>query len=554
MTIDQAAPAPVPQTDARPVYAIFQGGGAKGVSHVGALAALEANHLEIVGAAGASAGAIVAALSAVGLSARDILDPRPDGGDILKANDCTPTSLLGEDAWERLGHLRERGDWLAGTIALGGVGLGLLLWPGMSRSARGVLKGFGHLDTSGIRELVNTVLHKRLCAVHAAHDAPPPPARITFDDIDPGVFPELRSLKIVATDLSNRRLAIFDRDRTPAVEVAHAVTASMAIPVVFKPVSLPAGDGKPDALHVDGGLVSNLPIWLFAEEKLAFERTRPNAPPVPIVGFTLQGAPWPELTKKRRPLPPFFDFLRNVAETALSAGQSVAQEFVQDLVIVPLETGLELLSFDRPRSDYVRSYVEGFDCADRHMRQSLVLKPERVQEALGDFYNRARIELDAALERLNRPPVNLLRVNLTERFGQRAFRVTFSFNMDADADDRLELDWRGRGVARAFESGTFEHAPVGEAWSDPRLDYMTKYERALLRPGVRSVISTPIFETVAEWERAPAERGAPAGVLSLDSDTDLAAAFDDIAVKDLLATRSVIFYDVLKAEQTSGRR
>jgi predicted acylesterase/phospholipase RssA len=47
-------------------YLVFQGGGAKGISHVGGLAAVNELKLTIGGVAGTSAGAIVAALVAGG--------------------------------------------------------------------------------------------------------------------------------------------------------------------------------------------------------------------------------------------------------------------------------------------------------------------------------------------------------------------------------------------------------------------------------------------------------------------------------------------------------
>ena len=45
-------------------FAIFEGGGAKGLAHIGALKALEGRKVDLLGVAGTSAGAIVAALVA----------------------------------------------------------------------------------------------------------------------------------------------------------------------------------------------------------------------------------------------------------------------------------------------------------------------------------------------------------------------------------------------------------------------------------------------------------------------------------------------------------
>ncbi|MGB0671337.1 MAG: patatin-like phospholipase family protein, partial [Rhodospirillales bacterium] len=53
----------------KPVFGIFEGGGAKGIGHVAAAAAAEKSRLEFIGVAGASAGALVASLLAVGYKA-----------------------------------------------------------------------------------------------------------------------------------------------------------------------------------------------------------------------------------------------------------------------------------------------------------------------------------------------------------------------------------------------------------------------------------------------------------------------------------------------------
>ena len=57
------------------VFGIFEGGGAKGLAHVGAIAAAQELGVQFVGVAGASAGAIVASLIAVGYNAKALYDP-----------------------------------------------------------------------------------------------------------------------------------------------------------------------------------------------------------------------------------------------------------------------------------------------------------------------------------------------------------------------------------------------------------------------------------------------------------------------------------------------
>ena len=78
------------------IFVIFQGGGAKGITHVGALQALEDEHLVPVGVAGTSAGAIIAALVAVGYRADDLLDPNEETTILGK---LSPIRWLGRGRW-----------------------------------------------------------------------------------------------------------------------------------------------------------------------------------------------------------------------------------------------------------------------------------------------------------------------------------------------------------------------------------------------------------------------------------------------------------------------
>jgi len=69
--------------DPRLIYAIFEGGGAKGIAHLGAVAAIEQLNLSLAGVAGASAGAFVAALLAAGYRSDELLDPRTATSNLL---------------------------------------------------------------------------------------------------------------------------------------------------------------------------------------------------------------------------------------------------------------------------------------------------------------------------------------------------------------------------------------------------------------------------------------------------------------------------------------
>lgn len=535
----------------RPVFAIFEGGGAKGVAHVGAVAACERDFY-FVGVAGASAGAIIASLLAVGFTADDLLAPDRPGENILARYGLTPVDLLGRVDWDRLKHLEphvfsffEARGWWRKACRLPGVLPALKLlrekWPQK-----------GLMSTEHVRSFLNTVLRDKLSEVRLAGGVTePPPERITFADLDYGRFEgELLPLKIIATNVTTRELWIFDRELTPDVEVAQAVAASIAIPGAFKPVEITV-DG---AAHrfVDGGLVSNLPIWVFANEKLAFERANWRERPVPTVGFTLREKTIPDAeggTTGDGVLRHFY----NVVQTGLSGSQAVTERFVQDLTVAPLGVDLDLLEFDADEARLLNAYHDGFRCADRELRHALIERPALVREQLAKIHTVARAGIIKLMPSTERRRRWRLRANIVEKARDtNIYRVTFGHGMDDDADDRLSLDDRGRGAPATYQLREPRLTPVGPEWSDPDEDFMTKYERALVPQSVRWIISIPIFPTVEAWEAAPDARPEPCGVLSLDSSRSLETAFDDLDFMSLLTAQSTLLFAVLTREPRRG--
>src|SRR6478735_9842731 len=90
------------------VFVAFEGGGAKGLVHIGALKALEEYGANICGLAGTSAGAIIAALRATGMHADDMADPIRDTTLLpsLGPKFQTATDIFGRGGWARIAALR----------------------------------------------------------------------------------------------------------------------------------------------------------------------------------------------------------------------------------------------------------------------------------------------------------------------------------------------------------------------------------------------------------------------------------------------------------------
>lgn len=101
-------------------------------------------------------------------------------------------------------------------------------------------------------------------------------------------------LKLIAADVTFRRLLVLPDDlglyRLPkgagpidpdAFEIADAARMSMSIPYFFEPVRLVDAATGRTATIVDGGTLSNFPVWLFDVSD--------RAPTRPTFGFTLKG-------------------------------------------------------------------------------------------------------------------------------------------------------------------------------------------------------------------------------------------------------------------------
>jgi predicted acylesterase/phospholipase RssA len=213
----------LPQTtffvDAR---AVFQGGGCRGAAYAGAYEAAVRCGARFSEVAGTSAGSIVAALIGAGASPefvqtemrslefkRFMSRPRPGALDDVRARSVLTLPPL---SW-----LLERFD--LARIALYG----------------------GAYSSEAIQTWMDDLLHKLLpCAARP----------VQFKDL-------FIPTSVVSTDLGSGVAKVWSTDKTPNESVALAVRASCSIPGFFQPVQI--GTTR----HVDGGLLSNLPAFIF---------------------------------------------------------------------------------------------------------------------------------------------------------------------------------------------------------------------------------------------------------------------------------------------------
>ena len=219
--------------------AVFEGGGVKGIGHAGALLEAEESFgYEWQNVAGTSAGAITAALVAAGYRASEIRD-------IIWNLDFS--QLMDKGREDRLSEVL-----LFPFRIIPRIGRLIPYLPS-------ILKDFGVYEGKRFQELVEWYLGQK-------------GKRVYGDLLMPGLEddPKYRyRLRVIASDLTAGRMLILPDDikefgiAPDELSIALSLRMSMSIPFFFEPVRLYNPNTKLTHIIVDGGMLSNYPIWLF---------------------------------------------------------------------------------------------------------------------------------------------------------------------------------------------------------------------------------------------------------------------------------------------------
>jgi predicted acylesterase/phospholipase RssA len=184
-------------------FAMFEGGGAKGIAYAGAIYEAEKRGIRFEGACGVSVGAIAATFVAAGLSKEKILALL-----LLPISDILNSGTKG-----RFDRLKEN----------------LLLWFTLE----------GYRSSEGIAFWMEKVLRQELCINR------------------PVIFKDLpKPLALLAYDSANGEPQIWSTLLTPNEQVATAVRASCSIPGLFSSVKSGLSSFR------DGGILDNTPTFL----------------------------------------------------------------------------------------------------------------------------------------------------------------------------------------------------------------------------------------------------------------------------------------------------
>jgi NTE family protein len=194
---------------------VFEGGGVKGIAYGGALKVLDELDIlpGIIRVGGTSAGAINAALLALGFSFQEV-------SDIIASTNFN--------------DFEDKSKVIFGNM-------------------RRILKYYGWFKGDAFTGWIGEKIKKKTGKVN-----------FTFGELKEAVTgnePGFRELYLAVTNLTQQKVEIYSHESSPDVAIKDAVRMSMSIPLFFKAVK------RGNDILVDGGLAYNYPIDLFDREK-----------------------------------------------------------------------------------------------------------------------------------------------------------------------------------------------------------------------------------------------------------------------------------------------
>jgi predicted acylesterase/phospholipase RssA len=276
-------------------WGVFEGGGVRAAAFAGAYRAATDLGISFSRVAGTSAGALTAALVAAG-AAPDFVDKHLVNKDF--SSFLIPSDTAGTPFRTRYSLLDKLRSVTSGR-----------LWFGLTLLNYGGLYSSRHVE-----EWIEALLKELLApAVPAVKNRP-----VRFDDLPV-------PLHLLATDVLHGRPKLWSRETTPGASVSFAVRCSCSIPFFFQPVQS-NGD-----LCVDGGMLSNLPSFVFAGDQ-----------PQGAGRFSARILAF-QLVESGQAETPGFDGLQEfavvLANTVVSGSTDIQMLLQSNIYRVPIDTG-----------------------------------------------------------------------------------------------------------------------------------------------------------------------------------------------------------------------
>ncbi|MDA8229017.1 MAG: patatin-like phospholipase family protein, partial [Desulfitobacterium hafniense] len=163
-------------------------------------------------------------------------------------------------------------------------------------------------------------------------------------------------LKIIASDITRKELLVLPDDLVKYginpwdFEIAKAVRMSASIPFYFKPVELDYD--KEFSLVVDGGILSNFPVWIFDVE---------GTPRWPTFGFKLV-SPGKSFTASGKT--DIISYLKDIISTMLEENDARYIQNSDYIRTIPIPTlGIGTTKFSLSKEDSNKLFKSGYEAA-----------------------------------------------------------------------------------------------------------------------------------------------------------------------------------------------
>jgi len=323
---------------------VFQGGGCRAAAFVGAFDEAIRRGVSFTEVAGTSAGSIVAALVGAGASPGDLR---------------TAIDNLDFNAFLRPSSQNKRRGLLGRAIT----------WAHPQFAA--LLYDQGFYSSSHIVDWINQNLNKLL---------PHLPHPISFRSLPIPTY-------IISTDLTRAEAKVWSQTTSPNELVANAVQASCAIPIFFQPV---------EKRFVDGGLLSNLPTFIFSGRQ---HSDRPLS--TRILAFSLDA-------DEEGPVEwDTFHFLKLLVNTIVDGSQKLQLDQQKNVHIIKIPTGdIKATDFHRMTPTLTQLLIDNGAKATRQFfdEELQYVHPSRAAASVcygtDELYTHVTGGLDISLDRI----------------------------------------------------------------------------------------------------------------------------------------------------------
>jgi predicted acylesterase/phospholipase RssA len=284
---------------------------------------------------------------------------------------------------------------------------------------------------------------------------PWPDGRVKFEHYRSTYEADVKNFRppifLVTTNLSTKKVEVFSSldDRCRTVSVAQAVRASAGFPVFFRPTEVRGG--LSEGWYVDGGVVSNFPSWVFAEDFRTRMSESKDFKDLSMrhwihIGLRVVDDVRINPTELENPANFFNAFVSMMSGSARNELDEKLSERLPRSIIIrqPLNTTggpASVLDFDEMDDGRITTmFVKGSEFAEKELDGlSFKLPEDDINE--GDesnvMYYLKRLVDQAGLV-VGNPEHLLLRSNIYIPQGT-GLRLAYSVNMDGDTDYNLNF-------------------------------------------------------------------------------------------------------------------